>query len=540
MAKYEINGLKYDLNVDTGTASVVEGSVPEMLELVIPDSIEVDGKKYTVTEIGSYALSHLPLISIKLPDSIINIQSGAFSCCKQITSIVIPDSVQSLGAYMLSNCESLEEIIIGSGVTSIDYNVFANLGDHLKAVYSRITTPAQCTIDLQEYKLSATLYVPEGKGIASGYKKKAFWKKFAKIETYDVNSKTTSDVATKHADEAMAAFKAENQKEAERKAQLEAKIYEPDYYVFEVNYDTEPNNPDSANGLLLRLRQNSTIYYAIGSYFNGSTAIKIADVDTVPWETECFSIKSGFDNTYLTMKKLGLVGIGYHQTYRLEESILMFCRTLDDIKEWEGHLYANWGLDKCLKNKTSMRVKCIFDGNVLWEKEDTMRNFIAISEHPIKYLKKLDDTWSSTKCSCEFTKTSSNSNKTLDKNKLKELEDDKFIYLSYIDEYENVISYTFIFHDAKIFMDSSNNGEIFIADMSDINVSNIYNYDDIQKWYRKLGNNIIRYIIDNNAQDADIFIEWHKKRFPLSIGLGVKDKDGNVLEYIAEDKFIIE
>lgn len=44
----------------------------------------------------------------------------------------------------------------------------------------------------------------------------------------------------------------------------------------------------------------------------------------------------------------------------------------------------------------------------------------------------------------------------------------------------------------------------------------------------------------NKDYKAPEYISIIEKRFPLSIGLGVKDKDGNVLEYITEDKFIIE
>ena len=49
----------------------------------------------------------------------------------------------------------------------------------------------------------------------------------------------------------------------------------------------------------------------------------------------------------------------------------------------------------------------------------------------------------------------------LDKSKLKELENSKVINVSYKDEYEDVLSYEFVFHDGQVFMNSSSSGEIY-------------------------------------------------------------------------------
>ena len=128
----------------------------------------------------------------------------------------------------------------------------------------------------------------------------------------------------------------------------------------------------------------------------------------------------------------------------------------------------------------------------------------------------------------------------LDRSKLVELENSKVVNVSYTDEYEDVISYNFIFRDSKIFMDSSLNGELYVADIDDIDISDIPNWNDIKRWYRRFGINIICYIINNNSQDYEAFEEWYKYDYKLFIGLAERDEDGNIEEWIAESNFIIE
>ena len=126
----------------------------------------------------------------------------------------------------------------------------------------------------------------------------------------------------------------------------------------------------------------------------------------------------------------------------------------------------------------------------------------------------------------------------LDRSKLKELENNKVINVSYKDEYEDITSYNFIFHDDKIFMDSSH-GELFVATIDDIDISDIPNWKDIKRWYRRFGINIICYILDNDGQDSDIFSEWFDEDYKLYIGLGERDEDGDILNWIMNSTFTI-
>ena len=93
------------------------------------------------------------------------------------------------------------------------------------------------------------------------------------------------------------------------------------------------------------------------------------------------------------------------------------------------------------------------------------------------------------------------------------------ICISYTDEFDDVMQYDFIFYDGKIFMESSNNGNMFVANIDDIDVSDIPNWKDIERWYRRFGVNIIKSILENTGIDYKIFKEWYDEDYKLYIGI---------------------
>ena len=94
--------------LDDGTAEIT-GYTGSETELAIPS--EIDG--YTVTSIGILAFPESEgLISITIPDSIINIGFGAFAYCDGLTSVTIPDSVISIDDAAFAYCDGLTSIIV--------------------------------------------------------------------------------------------------------------------------------------------------------------------------------------------------------------------------------------------------------------------------------------------------------------------------------------------------------------------------------------------------------------------------------------------
>ena len=69
-----------------------------------------------------------------IPDSVTTIEKNAFYGCKKLTSIVIPDSVTSIRDCTFMGCENLTSIEIGNSVTSIGDYAFSGCGSLTRIV----------------------------------------------------------------------------------------------------------------------------------------------------------------------------------------------------------------------------------------------------------------------------------------------------------------------------------------------------------------------------------------------------------------------
>ena len=66
-------------------------------DIIIPSTVEYNGKTYTVTGIGYNAFNNADITSINLPNTIERIESLAFSDCSGLSSLTIPENVTHLG-----------------------------------------------------------------------------------------------------------------------------------------------------------------------------------------------------------------------------------------------------------------------------------------------------------------------------------------------------------------------------------------------------------------------------------------------------------
>ena len=94
----KIDGIYYNLISKGKTAEVTSGEEKYSGEVVIPSSITVEGKEYTVTSIGNEAFYHCSgLTSVTIPNSVTSIGEKVFFGCSGLTSVNIPNSVTSIG-----------------------------------------------------------------------------------------------------------------------------------------------------------------------------------------------------------------------------------------------------------------------------------------------------------------------------------------------------------------------------------------------------------------------------------------------------------
>lgn len=129
----EDNGIYYTLNSKTGTATVTwlvhyNPSNEEAYKgnVVVPESITVDGVDYPVTAVASRAFySCAQLESISLPNTITTIGQSAFQGCLTLKEVHLPPNVTALETSTFHGCASLQGIQLPASLLSIGTSAFA-------------------------------------------------------------------------------------------------------------------------------------------------------------------------------------------------------------------------------------------------------------------------------------------------------------------------------------------------------------------------------------------------------------------------------
>lgn len=148
--------------------------------IVIPESIDYNGKTYYVTSIGESAFYCCwYLTSVDIPNGVTSIGEYAFTGCHNLTSIKIPNSVKSIGKFAFSST-GLTSFTIPNNVTSIGNYAFSSCSE-LTCIISEINQPFKIDDsvfnNLPKY---ACLIVPKGK--KTSYQDLAGWKKINIVE----------------------------------------------------------------------------------------------------------------------------------------------------------------------------------------------------------------------------------------------------------------------------------------------------------------------------------------------------------------------
>lgn len=169
---YEIDNIKYSIN---GDEAVVTDGGRGSGKVVIPSTLEIDGKKYDVTAIGD----------------------NAFASNMYITSVTISDGIKKIGANAFNYCIQMVEIIMGKDVSVIGNKAFANIitssnaqrrtGGGLKVSCYAETLPETAS-DAFEYSSisNGTLLVDDN--IVNDYKTTEPWSQFGTIMGFNETS----------------------------------------------------------------------------------------------------------------------------------------------------------------------------------------------------------------------------------------------------------------------------------------------------------------------------------------------------------------
>ncbi len=109
------------------TVEVIENNITYSANLIIPDSVIYENKKYAVTSIDFFCFSsNNSILTVSFPNTIINIKDYAFNNCKNLKSVQFANGILNIGNYSFQNCISLSTINLPNSLTNIGVYAFYN------------------------------------------------------------------------------------------------------------------------------------------------------------------------------------------------------------------------------------------------------------------------------------------------------------------------------------------------------------------------------------------------------------------------------
>lgn len=113
---YIQNGGKEDFKISKRKLEAYNGLAENV---VVPEGVAI---------IGERAFENAPVKSVQLPDSVLIIEKGAFSGCKNLAALNLPSGIQKIGDGAFTGCGSLTALDLPSGLSMIGCHAFAGAG----------------------------------------------------------------------------------------------------------------------------------------------------------------------------------------------------------------------------------------------------------------------------------------------------------------------------------------------------------------------------------------------------------------------------
>ena len=221
----EIDGVKYFILSDHAAVMKKDGG-GYTGDVVVPATVNYQGKTYQVTEVLSYAFSGndnlksvvLPEGLVKicdcvffaahnletvqmpstitswgnsvfagctslktffLPDFLTEVPRNTFDGCSSLTNIELSDKITAIGEKAFAFCDGIKTIKIPASVTMIDESAFWNCNPKTVYCYAeKVPETVEGAFDLLDFE-GVTLYVPAAS--IAAYKKDEAWKVFEKV-----------------------------------------------------------------------------------------------------------------------------------------------------------------------------------------------------------------------------------------------------------------------------------------------------------------------------------------------------------------------
>lgn len=172
-AKDPNTGATYVPNNESGTDKTVEyNKAPESGNVVVPETVKINGETYTVTSIADNAFKNNKKIErIVIGTNIKTIGENAFMGCSNLQYVTIGKNVTTIKAKAFYKCKKLKSITIPSKVNKIGKQAFYGC-KNLKTINIKTTKLTSKNVGSKAFKgihSKATIKVPKKK--LSAYKK---------------------------------------------------------------------------------------------------------------------------------------------------------------------------------------------------------------------------------------------------------------------------------------------------------------------------------------------------------------------------------
>ncbi len=159
---YIVDGVIYCPNTSNGTIAAVFPANESIVNISIPQQIELKGNLYTIEHLQEHAFSGLKqLTTVSLPNSITDIGASVFTGCDHLQTINLPNNLTEIKIYTFQFCKSLTSITLPAGLTFISNYAF-NGCESLESITFPATLEAIGQEAFQDCYEIKSLDIPEG------------------------------------------------------------------------------------------------------------------------------------------------------------------------------------------------------------------------------------------------------------------------------------------------------------------------------------------------------------------------------------------
>lgn len=116
--------LYYLINPDGNSVSVTKGEEVYADDIVfIPETVEHEGRTYSVTKIGYQAFQNSKCKYVKMPDTIVKLEDYCFAS-SSVGNVTFSKNIEEIGQYAFQSCRKIQSVEFYDGLISIGDGAF--------------------------------------------------------------------------------------------------------------------------------------------------------------------------------------------------------------------------------------------------------------------------------------------------------------------------------------------------------------------------------------------------------------------------------